>query len=264
MGTSKGYKMPSGGEWGPLKREATDFAQNVGIKPMAPQPLLTHYIRVRGNSGGGSSTGGGDGGGQRESGATEGGAGRGRGGAWRAGVCTAHKLGGFLSRVGEVGLAETLRETGLGDLVGRPASEISLALLDELAGPASTLDQAAAREALVELNDDLLAEAETFDDVEVALAKVLDQGGVFEILLRFFGHYLYSCFCRDFYERLLKRVGESRAAQSLKSIKDCIQSAVKAKLTGHDPKKFNWRGADGKKLSEQVLAEILDIYEVSG
>jgi hypothetical protein len=259
MGTSKGYKMPSGGEWGPLKREATDFAQNIGIKPVAPQSLLSHYVRVR-SSGSGESSGGG----QKSSGSTgSGGGGGGRVGAWRAGTGTAQRLGGFLSRVGEVGLAEALRENGLGDLVGRPASEISGALLEEFAGPASTLDQAAAREALVELNDELLAEAKTFDDVEVALGKMLDQGGIFEVLLRFFGHYLYSCFCRDFYERLLKKVGASQAGQSLKSIKDCIQSAIKAKLSGRDPRTFNWRGTDGKKLSEQVLAEVLDIYGVS-
>ena len=257
--------MPSGGGWGPLKREATDFAQNVGIKPVAPQSLLSHYVRLRSSSGGESV----GGGGQRGSGSTGGSTGSrgtgggGRAGAWRAGVGTAQRLGGFLSRVGEVGLAEALRENGLGDLVGRPASEVSGALLEEFAGPASTLDQAAAREALVELNDELLAEAETFDDVEAALGKMLDQGGVFEVLLRFFGHYLYSCFCRDFYERLLKKVGSSQAAQSLKSIKDCIQSAIMAKLSGHDPRTFDWRGTDGKKLSEQVLAEILDIYGVS-
>ena len=259
MGTSKGYKMPSGGDWGPLKREATDFVQNISVKPGAPQSLLGHYVRVRGSNGGSATSTGGESG----SGSTSGGTKDGRARAWGAGVGTAQRLGGFLSRVGEVGLAEALREEGLGDLVGRPASEISGALLDKLAGPGSTLDQAAAREALVELNDELLAEAKTFDDTEMALGTTLDKGGIFEVLLRFFGHYLYSCFCRDFYERLLKKVGSSQAAQSLKSIKDCIQSAIKAKLSGQDTRTFNWHGAEGKKLSEQVLAEILDIFEVS-
>jgi hypothetical protein len=150
----------------------------------------------------------------------------------------------------------------MGDLVGKPAAEVSSALLDRLAGPASTLDQAAARSALVELNDELLAEAETYEDVEKALAQSIDKGGLFEILLKFFGHYIYECFCRDFYERFLKKVGSSKAIQSLKSIKDCIESAIKAKLAGRDVAKIDWSGVDGKKISDEVLGEVLEIYEV--
>ena len=99
MGTSKGYKMPSGGDWGPLKREATDFVRNVGVKPVAPQSLLGHYIRVRGSSGGSASGTGGEGGSGSASGGTKGGRAR----AWGAGVATAQRLGGFLSRVGRTG-----------------------------------------------------------------------------------------------------------------------------------------------------------------
>jgi hypothetical protein len=257
MGTSKGYKMPSGGNWGPLKREATGFAQNAGFKPVVPQRLLRHYIKVRAASdrpinagaGLGAGNGGGSGGGRTTR-------------SWSAGVATAENVGGFFSRVGEVGLAEALREVGLGDLVGHSAAEVSTALLDKLAGPASTLDQAAARKALVELNDELLAEAETFEDIEEVLADSVDEGGLFEVLLRFFGHYLYECFCTDFYERFVKKVGSARAAQSLKSIRDCIESAVKAKLAGRNLATFEWNGSAGKAISEQVLHEVLEIFEV--
>jgi hypothetical protein len=261
MGTSKGYKMPTGGDWGPLKREATDFAQNVGLKPVNPQSLLRHYIAVR-SSPSGSAVGGGGGNASGGAGGGGAGAGGGRAGSWSAGVATAQNIGGFLSRVGEVGLADALREIGLGDLVGKPAADISAALLDKLAGPGSTLDQAAARKALVELNDELLANAEGFEGAERALAQGVDQQSLFEILLRFFGHYLYECFCRDFYERLLKKVGSSQAAQSLKSIRDCINAAVKAKLAGRDVKSVDWHGSEGKAISEQILGDVLDIFEV--
>jgi len=259
--------MPTGGDWGPLKREATDFAQNVGFQSTAAQPLLRQYIRVRSNAGvpvGGAGPTGGPGGVGNSAGSGGSGSGGAGGGgtSWSAGVSTAQNVGGFLSRVGNVGLAEALREVGLGDLIGRSAAEITGALLDKLAGPGSTLDQAAARQALVELNDDLLKDADTFEELEKVLGETIDKDGLFAILLRFFGHYLYECFCRDFYERLIKKVGSSQAAQSLKSIRDCIESAVKAKLAGRNAKDFNWHGADGKKLSEQVLTEVLDIFEV--
>ena len=260
MGTSKGYKMPSGGDWEPLKREATVFAKNDGAGPVAPRTLLRDYMKVRSVSGGstmGSGTGG-SGSGGSSAGPSRGGRAR----SWGAGVTTAQRLGGFISRVGEVGLVEALREAGLGHLVGRSAAEVSGALLEKLAGPASTLDQASAREALIALNDELFAETETFEDVEETLTRTMDEEGLFGILLRFFGHYVYQCFCTDFYERFVKKVGPSRAAHSLKSIRDCIEAAIKAKLAAVDIKKFNWSGKEGKRISEQVLGEIRDIFEV--
>src|SRR5579862_5570553 len=158
MGTSKGHKMPTGGDWGPLKREATDFAQNIGTKPRPPQPLLRRYLRVVSNAGARSKAGKG---GQPGDGAGGGGGG-GRTRNFGAGVATGQAVGGFFSRVGQVGLSEALREIGLSELVGKPAAEVSVALLDKLTGPGSTLDQAAARAALVELNEEVLAGAETF------------------------------------------------------------------------------------------------------
>ena len=249
--------MPTGGDWAPLKREATQYAQDVGFKRVSPKSLLLHYVRVRSNPDRQSSLNTGNGGGNGSGG------GGGRTGGWSAGVAAAQNVGTFFSRVGVLGLREALREAGLGDLVGHSAADVSAALLDRLAGPASTLDQDAARRALVDLNDELLADAQTFEDVERALAAAIDQRGLLEILMRFFGHYLYECFCRDFYERLDKRVGSSQAAQSLKGIRDCIEAATRAKLVGRDKSTFDWRGADGKRLAEEILGEVLDIFEIT-
>ncbi len=264
MGTSKSYSMPSGGNWEPLKREATAFVKDGARTSVAIRPLLRDYLKVRPISSASGS--GGFGGAGSSSGASSAGGAGGSGGGRRrsggAGVATAERIGSFFSRVGQVGLAEALREIGLGDLVGKSAAEVSNALLDELAGPASTLDQAAAREALVALQDELFKAAEIFQDVEEALTKSIDETGLVALLFRFLGHYIYQRFCTDFYERFVKQVGSSRAAQALKSIRDCIEAAITAKLVGVDLKKFKWSGPDGKRISEQVLGEIRQIFEV--
>jgi len=255
--------MPTGGEWGPLKQEATKFAQDVGYKPVSPTSLLRHFIRVRSKVGGHPSGEGKAGAGRSGTGGGGGGSGtRSRSGAWQAGASAARNIGAFFSRVDQAGLAEALRESGLGDLVGRPASEISVALLDKLAGPGSTLDKQAARKALMDLNDEIFADAESFEDANDALSKVLDERGLLEILWRFFGFYLYEYFCDFFYERLLKKVGSAQVLQSLKSIKDCIESSVKAKLTARDVTGVDWQGDDGRRLSGEVLGEVLDIFEL--
>jgi hypothetical protein len=224
----------------PLKTEATKFAKEDGHGSVSPQRLLAGYVRV--NKG------------AREL-AREG------GGAQAARI-TGQSLGTFLARVGQVGLDETLRETGLADLIGRSAADLATGLLNALAAPGSTLDDHAARLALAKLNEEIFEAAETYEDAERALAAAIDQQGLVWLLTNYFGKYLYERFCRDFYETWVKKVGASQAGRSLKSIKDCITSSLKAKLTRRDLSGFNWRGAEGSKLTEQVMQETLEIFEV--
>ena len=277
MGTSKGYDMPSGGNWTPLKREATKFvkdpvsaASNGGdTNPTAvsPEVLLRDYLRALGGAkrlsqgtGGSESTSGTH---DRRGGNNRGGqAGGGRTG--RAARNTGRNLGGFLSAVGSVGLGEALKEVGLSHLVGRSAGEVSLGLLDALAAPASTLDEHAARLALAKVNDEIFGEAATYADVEEALTTALDSDGLTRIIGNFFGEYLYQLFCRDFYEGWMKKVGASEAARALRYVKDCISSALKSRLMNRDVTKINWRGQEGRRITQGVMRDTLEIFEVTG
>lgn len=264
MGTSKGYDMPTGGDWTPLKHEATRFVKEEGQGPVSPLKLLSDYLRANGGARGIARGAGGSGGGSGLGGVGRGGGGHGGGGGrgGRGARNVGRNLGGFLSSVATLGLDEALREIGLEDLIGKSAEEVTTGLLDALAAPGSTLDEHAARLALAKLNDELFKRAQTYDDVGRVLSQTLDQQGLARILASFFGHYLYERFCRDFYETWMKKVGASQAARSLKSIKDCITSSLKAKLAGRDVTRVNWRGREGLKLTEQVMQETLEIFEV--
>ena len=269
MGTSRGYKMPTGGNWTPLKNDATDFVQGTGSKDITPANLLFDFIRaiggvkglVRGHGGSAPSAGGGQAAGGASKGSSGGGGGS-RGGT-SAAVGTAQNLGGFLSRVGEVGLEESLRERGLDDAVGKSASDVSDVLLDEFAGPASTLDNALARESLAEIRDEILTDAETFEDVEKKLDTAIDELGIFGILASFFGHYIFKMFCRNFYEEWVKKVGDAKAASSLAQIKEYIVSSVRNKLTGREVATVDWKKDEGKQVTEGVLKETLDVFGVT-
>jgi hypothetical protein len=264
MGTSKGYRMPTGGDWTPLKTEATNFVKDGGHGSVAPEKLLSDYLKANGGAkfiahagssgkGGSGSSGGAAGG--------SGGGGGGRGG--RAARNTGRNLGGFLSRVGAVGLDDALREVGLSSLIGKSAEDVSAGLLDVLAEPGSSLDEHASRIALAKLYDEMFKSARTYEDVGRILSTTLDSQGLAQILARFFGQYIYARFARDFYENWLAKEGPSRARASLKSIKDCIESSLKTKLVGRDLTRLNWRGKDGLRLTEQVMRETLEIFEVS-
>jgi hypothetical protein len=261
--------MPTSGKWTPLKNDATDFVQGTGSKDITPADLLYDFIRaiggltglMRGHGGSAPSSDGGRAGGGASKRGAGGGAGTGGGGA-SAAVGTAQNLGGFLSRVGEVGLEESLRERGLDDAVGKSASDVSDTLLDEFAGPASTLDNALARESLAEIRDEILTDAETFEDVEKKLDTAIDELGIFGILASFFGHYIFKMFCRNFYEEWVKKVGDEKAASSLAQIKEYIISSVRTKLTGRQVATVDWKKDQGKQVTEGVLKETLDVFGV--
>jgi hypothetical protein len=172
-------------------------------------------------------------------------------------------LGWFLSRVSQVGLEEALRERGLGKIVGKPAAEIADALLDEFAGPASTLDNALARESLADIRDEILEGAKTFEDVEKQLNAVIDQIGVFGILASFFGHYIFKMFCRNFYEEWLKKVGDTKATNGLRQIKDYITSSLRTKLATRSIAAVDWKKSEGIRLSEEVLRETIEVFGVT-
>jgi hypothetical protein len=272
MGTSSRYKMPTGGNWTPLKNEATDFVQGTGGEDVTQANLVTDFIRTIGgfkglSRGMGGSAPAGHGSSGSGSGAKSGGSKGGGGGGGRsvsAAVGTARNFGSFLSRVQEAGLEEALKERGLEKLVGKPASEVADALLDEIAGPGSTLDNALAREALADLRDELLKDAQTFEDVKKALEESLDNLGLFAILADFFGLYVFKMFCRNFYEDWVKKVGNSRAAQTLKDMKNYIVSSLRAKFAGRKLDGADWKGKEGSQIAEQVLKETIEVFGVTG
>jgi len=264
MGTSKGYTMPTGGDWTPLKNEASRFVKNdnadISSGVNSTEHLVNHYINVLKTSGYGVSGGGAGAFTQKGSGG-KGSGGKG-GGFGQAAARTGQQLGGFLSRVGEVGLSEALREIGLSDLIGKSAEEVTIGLTDAFTDPASSLDEEAARVALYELNKEVLENCETFDQIEESLKNVLDEPGIIKTIVNFFGKYIYRIFCRDFYEGWQKKVGAEQAKQKLDDVKGYIRSSTRNRFVGETTYK-NWAKDEGLRASEQILKDTIDIFEVA-
>lgn len=287
MGTSRSYGAPTSGGWPPLKKLVTQFGSDGGGTPLPPLPpfpdplpfpppeypvppqapigpapgqLLAGYIGAHGGAiaMAGRSGGRGGGGGQGGSGGV--GVGRPRS-IGRPVARAGQNLGRLAARVGQVGLATALREFDLADLVGRPADEVGVAIVEQLAGPGSTMDASLARIALNRLRQELLSAAKTFEDVERILRGALERVHVTGLLMQFYGHYLYERFARDFYERLVKSVGAEKARHSVESVRRTIFSSLRAKIAGRDPATVDWRGDEGRQLAERVLIETLQVFE---
>jgi hypothetical protein len=255
MGTSKGYGMPTGGAWTPLKNEASRFAKEVGggsgvSVGVSPGRLVGNYIAALGGSGDISRGRGGS------SGASVGRTGQ-------SAIRTGRALGGFFSGVASQGLSEALKAIGLSHLIGQSAAEVAGGLLDAFAGPASTLDDQAVRTALSDLYSEILESAETSDDVEKILSDIVNKEGVAKILANFFGKYLYRLFITSFYETWQKKVGAAQAKQKLREIKDYISSHLKNKFADDNATKIDWAGAEGQRITQRIMKNTLDIFGVT-
>jgi hypothetical protein len=237
MGTSTGYDAPP--SWGPLKSDVTRTAHGGSLTPDKAGQLLSDFVRHNGGA----------------SHMARGGGGVAGGGAARA---VASRLGAFLGAVGSAGLAEALRQIGLSDLAGRPVREILNAIMDRLGGPSSTIDEVDARMALSRLQDKHLDEAETAEDVERILSvQVTDLG---EFLKDYFGFYLYEVFCRVFFERLVQRVGETRATSFLGDIEDFINSTLTNRTAGQDLARVDLTTPAGQALVSDVMETTLRVF----
>ncbi len=240
MGTSTSYSAPS--SWGSLKGEVTRAAGAGALTSSMAAQLVRHYIRENG-------------------GARLMGRGGGLVGKGRTAQAVAGRFSGFLSDVAAVGLNEALNRVGLSDFIGRPINEILAALLDKLGGPASTIDDVDARNALARLQEKLLGKAADAAEVEEILTEQASQ--LETILYDFFGFYLFEQFCRVFFERLVQRVGELKAQSFLTDIESFIASMLMNRTSGRDVSKIDWTGPEGLALMADIMEATLRVFETS-
>lgn len=241
MGTSSKYEAPTTPDWRDLKSQVTRAARNGSTSTSSARDTLRDFI----NTSGGARN------------ISQGGGGMGTG---KSAQNTASRVGGFISSVGSIGLKQTLESYGLSDFVGKSASEIIPALVDKLGGPASTINDSDARNALSRLMNELLGNLETPEEVEETLEQVVAKEGLEDLLSKFFGYYLYEQFCRVFYERLINRVGRQDADSYLRSILDTLKASLALKVSGRYLSRINWAGAEGQNIADNILQETFEIF----
>lgn len=241
MGTSTSYSAPP--TWAALKDQVTRTAKNATRTPAATASVLRNYIRENGGSAAIA----------RKGGVV---------GQARAAQRTAARLAAFVADVAGVGLDEALTRAGWEDLIGRPLNEFLNALLDRLTGGASTIDDVDARHALARLQERILDDAATAEDVEKALTA--EAANLEPFLAEFFGYYIYEQFCRVFFERLIQRVGEQRATSFLGEIEAMIVATLNNRTAGHNLVNIDWDGREGRDLVIEIMETTLQVFEMEG
>jgi hypothetical protein len=127
MGTSKDYGGGKGGAWTTTKRIATQISHD-GPDADRIRRYAEAYVEALGGPAQAA---------QNSIAATR----------------TTAAIGGFFNDVRDKGLGQALTDLGLAEAIGKPAMELIEMLADKLAGEGATLDENAAREALIDLLD---------------------------------------------------------------------------------------------------------------
>lgn len=241
MGTSKSYNPPTSKEWQKLKNKVTRDSKQSSLPSEETRNIIRDYINTVGGTSRVSS-------------------GKGTFGGTKSAQHAASRLASFISQVNNVGFNEALRKIGLDKLEGKSVKEINAFLLNYFAKEVNTLDDVDARNAMSRLMDDLLAKAKTAEDVERIMNEQAQGLALNEILLEFFGYYLFEQFSRVFYERLVARIGKAKADSFFKNIEDYLKSKVKLASFKKDIKKIDWNGREGKEIIDNIFKEVLDVF----
>jgi hypothetical protein len=236
MGTSAGYQLPTSGNWGNSKREVTAFGNSDSSDATSVGRVMNEYVQAHGGAQQMAQT---------------------MSVAHRAGV----RFGGLLEAIQHNGLSNALAEVGLPELRGQPAEQVLQEIADYLAAENSVMEGDIVRQALFDYYDEVFGDVKTFDDLEALFSQLLGQGGVAEVLKRFFGFCVYRRFRTHYTERLLQTLADPRKLfQKMRDIKEYIFSKLNVITFNRDLLSLNWRGSDGEKMSQNILESVVNVF----
>jgi hypothetical protein len=230
MGTSKSNAGGTGGAWTDFKRNATLFAKHGGDERIAK--TLASYVAAVGGAVAALGTA-------------------------AAGARAGQSLGAFLTgSTGPTGVAGGLQSVGLGRLVGEDRFTVLSELLDEFVGSGNALDEQAARQALLDVLDELLPEDDTpLEEVH------LDEAGVTDTLCRFLSALVYNLAIPVIDERLTRLEDASLAGQRDGELRAYIEGLIRVRLQDLDPIAMDWQGPAGETLIQGVLRDAYELME---
>lgn len=246
MGTSKSFSdtrhamMPN---WGDLSIAITTSCDSSIVPLEKRKKILRNYVAVIGGSNK-----------------------AGRGGskiAGKSGIRTAKNIGVFFGAFTGSGnnLRETLENTGLTDLQNKSVEDVINHLIEYCSGTASTIDEVAAKEATRKLLEELVSKAESIDEMEEILSNKFDESSSEDIIIQYFGYYIYEHLDKWFYEKLIKEKNQSDCNSLFRQIKDFIFESLKEVQRVNSLQNLDWGSDDADRLIKNIQQDILTVFE---
>ncbi|TPN86085.1 hypothetical protein [Aquimarina algicola] len=246
MGTSKSFSdtrhamMPN---WGDLSSSITSSCDSSSLSVEKKNRILKNYVAVIGGSKKG-----------------------GRGGSkigGRSGIKTAKKIGGFFGSFTSAGnnIREALEGTGLDNLQDKSVSDVINHLIEYCSGSASTIDEIAAKEATRKLLEELISDANDIDDIGVILTDKFEIETSQDIIIKYFGYYIYEHLDKWFYEKLIKDKNQLDCNNLFRQIKDFIFESLRDVQRTYSLQKLDWGSDEADRLIKNMQEDILTVFE---
>ena len=243
MGTSKSFgSMKGNPQWPKLSSSVTINCIGGSIPDPKVRRILSNYVATIGSASKAKS---------------------GKSGPFgRAGIKTAGKFAGFIGVFESSGrdLGFALAETGLVELKGKTAADIINHLIEYCSGPSATIDDHAAKAASQALLEELAQNAKSVEELQDMLKKALDEYSLEEILLRYFGYYIYEHLATFFYEKLIKEKGKTKCSNLFKHIKCFIFEKLKEINKKNPLKDMKWGTPQSLKLITKLQNDVLKVF----
>ncbi len=246
MGTSKSFSdtrhamMPN---WSDLSIAVTTSCDSGSIPIENKKKILRNYVAVIG-------------------GANKAGRGQSKV-AGKSGVRTAKNIGRFLGAFTSSGnnLRDTLENTGLTDLQNKTVSDVINHLIEYCSGTASTIDEVAAKEATRKLLEELASNAESIDEMEEILANKFVDSSSEDVIIQYFGYYIYEHLDKWFYEKLIRDKNQADCNNLFREIKDFIFESLKDVQRVNSLQNLDWGSDDADRLIKNIQNDILTVFE---
>lgn len=169
------------------------------------------------------------------------------------GPAAGSRLGGLLGGFVQHGTDDaSLTENGLARLVGLTGVDLQLALLEILApDDEGGLERSAVRKAMdcvvSEIADQMDAGDEPWSQTQVE-----------RLLLVFWGEYIAALVLQGIGEAIL-RASPTKADRMESDIRQYVRARLENMLRGRDLVAIDWTGDEGRRLSEQIRGDVLEI-----
>lgn len=227
MGTSRSTGGPKSHAWTAAKTAAARLAKR---RPGAtPRKVVRRTARALGGGGGGAA------------------------GAWSpGGVLTAQRLGGLLGEATEIGLVETARRLGIGDLEGEATGDAIMDILDWVAASNNDLDEQTARRAVEAVLSDLVRN-------DVDLDTPLDLGAATAMFQAFVVQYITRTLIVPLAARLSENASASQARDNEREIERVVEALVEIDISPQQFPSIDWLGQEGAATFERIRDDALDV-----
>jgi len=245
MGTSKSFsevrkQMPN---WPELSSSVTRSCDGSTLAPNKLATIVSGYVGAIGGASiagrGGSKVGG------------------------RSGIQTAKKLGSFLGTFqgSNYNIKETLESLGLTDIDSKSVSDIINHLIEYCSGPASTIDDKAAKEASRLILEDLISNATNIEEIEEMLKKTFETSSSEDLIIKYFGYYIYEHLSIWFYEHLIKSKNENNCEHLFRQIKEFIFERLKNLNRVNSLEKIAWGTDESDTLIKNIQVDVLTVFQ---